>query len=132
MRSIRRAWVLAAVLVANIVLALLLTPLGFESRPPGTLRPAGYLAIGAVFAGLLLDLAALALIFLRRIGWASRLAIAGSVLFLFPNVVDQTGVFFSVPIPPAVRMLEYIFIFVLLVTLFLAWTMAREGDTTSG
>jgi hypothetical protein len=132
MGSFRRAWVLAAVLMLNIVLAILLTPLGFESRPPATLRPAGYLAIGAVFAGLALDLAALALIFLRRIGWASRLAIAGSVLFLFPNVVDQTGVFFSVPIPPAVRMLEYMFIFVLLVTLLLASTMQRAGDYASG
>ncbi len=99
MGPFRRAWVLAAVLMLNIVLAVLLTPLGFESRPTAALRPAGYLAIGAVFAGLALDLAALALIFLGRIGWACRLAIAGSVLFLFPNVVDQTGVFFSVHPP---------------------------------
>lgn len=128
----RQEWVFVAVLMLNIVLAILLTPLGFESRPTAALRPAGYLAIGAVFAGLALDLAALALVFLKRIAWASRLAIAGSFLFLFPNVVDQTGVFFSVPIPPAVKKLEYLFIAVLVGTLLFAWAMQRERDNASG
>jgi hypothetical protein len=126
----RRAWALATVLVLNILLAVLLTPLGFESRPTAALRPAGYVAIGTVFAGLLLDLAALVLVVFGRTKWSARLAIAGSILFLFPNVVDQTGVFFSVPIPPAVRALEYVFIGVLLFTLFLGWSILRDNDRT--
>ena len=130
MRLFKRAWVLAAVLILNIALAVLLSPIGFESRPTVALKPAGYLAIGAVFAGLALDLAAL--VFLRKIVLASRFAIAGSILFLFPNVVDQTGVFFSVPIPPIVRVLEYIFIGVLLVTLLLAAAMQSNSDGPSG
>jgi hypothetical protein len=132
MRRSRRAWALAVVLVLNIVLAVLLTPLGFESRPTAALMPPGYLAIGAVFAGLALDVVALFLIFFRRVGLAARLAMAGCILFLFPNVVDQTGVFFLVPIPPVVRMLEYVFIVVLLLTLVLAWTLRHDGETSSG
>jgi len=132
MRLFKRAWVLAAVLILNIALAVLLSPIGFESRPTVALRPPGYLAIGAVFAGLALDLAALVFVFLRRIVLASRLTIAGSILFLFPNVVDQTGIFFSVPIPPVVRMLEYMFMGVLLVTLLLAAAMQSKGDSPSG
>lgn len=122
-----RSWVLAAVLVLNITLAILLTPLGFESRPPSELRPAGYLAIGTVLAGLALDSVALALILLRRNRLAALLAIAGSVLFLVPNVVDQANVFFSVPAPQIVRMLEYAFIAVLLGTLLLAWRVRSDN-----
>jgi hypothetical protein len=125
------AWVLAAVLLLNIVLAVLLTPLGFESRPTAALRPPGYVAIAAVFAGLALDVAALVLIFLRRVGLAASLAIAASIVFLLPNVVDQTGIFFSVPIPPIVRMLEYVFIVVLVVTLVIAWMVRHDGEVPS-
>jgi hypothetical protein len=132
MRLFRSAWVFAVVLILNMSLAVLLTPIGFESRPTAALRPPGFLAIGAVFVGFALDLAALVFVFWRRIGLASRLAIAGSILFLFPNVVDQTGVFFSVPIPPVVRMLEYVFMGVLLVTLLLAAAMQSNSDRPSG
>lgn len=90
----RWAWLLAAVLVFNIGLAILLSPLGFESRPTVALKPPGYLAIGTVFAGIALDVVALILVFSRRVRLAARLAVVGSILFLFPNVVDQTGVFF--------------------------------------
>lgn len=132
MRLTRWAWLLAALLVLNIIMAVLLTPLGFESRPTAALRPAGYLAIGAVFAGLALDATALVLVFLRRVGLAARLTIAGSIVFLFPNVVDQTGIFFSVSIPPTVRVLEYMFIGLLLVTLLLAWKMRHEPGPAFG
>jgi hypothetical protein len=47
------------------------------------------------------------------------LAIFSSVLFLI-IFVDRTGSFFSVPIPPAINILEYLFSVVLIVTLFLA------------
>jgi uncharacterized membrane protein YhaH (DUF805 family) len=116
---------LAALLVVNVVLVYLLTPLGFESRPPTDLKPVGYIAIGTIFTGLFLDLASIALLF-RRVRLASRLAIVGSILFFFPIVGDQTGFFFSVPTPPEINTLEYIFVPVLLVTLFLAWKVYRE------
>jgi hypothetical protein len=116
---------LAALLVVNIVLFFLLTPLGFESRPPTALKPIGYIAIGTIFSGFFLDVASIVLLF-RRVRLASILAIVGSILFLFPSIGDQTGSFFSLPIPPVINTLEYIFTGVLLLTLFLAWKVYRE------
>ena len=125
MKLSRNALALGVALVVNVVLVLLLTPLGFESRPATELKTVGYVAIGTIFAGLILDVAAIALLFWSA-RWASRLAIIGSVLFFFPIVGDQAGSFFSLPIPPVINTLEYIFVVVLLVTLVLAWKVYRE------
>ena len=127
MKLSRSVMALAVALVVNVLLAILLSPLGFETRPPTDLKTVGYIAIGTIFAGLILDLASITLLF-RRVRLASSLAIVGSILFFIPFVGDQTGSFFSLPIPPVINTLEYIFIVVLLVTLFLAWTVYRESN----
>lgn len=126
MKLSRSDWVLAAALGLSVVLAVLLSPLGFESRPPSHLKIVGYIAIGTVFAGVIIDVASIVLLF-RRAGLASTLAIVGSILFVFPGVVDQTGSFFSLPIPPLINTLEYVFTAVLLVTLFLAWRVHTQS-----
>jgi hypothetical protein len=118
---------LAIALVVNILLVTLLSPLGFETRPPTDLKTVGYIALGAIFVGRILDLASIILLF-RRVRLASSLAIVGSMLFFIPIVGDQTGSFFSLPIPPVINTLEYILIVVLLVTLFLAWTVYRKSN----
>jgi len=130
-RLSRGAWALATALWLNILLAVLLTPLGFESRPPTDLTTIGYIAIGAVFAGLLLDLASF-IVLLRRSRLASILAVIGSVLFIVPIVADRTGSFFSLPIPPVIYALEYVFMAVLVATLFLAWRVHKESDRSRG
>ena len=126
MKLSRNASALAVALVVNVLLVILLTPLGFESRPSADLKTVGYIAIGTIFAGLILDVASFALLF-RRVRLASSLAIVGSILLFFPIFGDQTGSFFSLPIPPVVHTLEYIFIPVLLVTLFLASKVYRDS-----
>src|SRR6266568_584232 len=126
MKLSRNVLGLAVALVVNVLLVILLTPIGFETRPPTDLKTVGYVAIGTIFAGLILDLASIALLF-RRVRLASNLAIAGSILFFFPILGDQTGSFFSLPIPPVINALEYIFTVVLLVTLFLASKVYRES-----
>ena len=131
MRLSRGAWALATALWLNILLAVLLTPLGFESRPPTDLTTIGYIAIGAVFAGLLLDLASF-IVLLRRSRLASILAVIGSVLFIVPIVADRTGSFFSLPVPPVVNALEYVFMAVLLATFVLAWWVHKESDRSRG
>jgi hypothetical protein len=118
---------LAVALVVNVLLVTLLSPLGFETRPPTDLKTVGYVALGAIFVGRILDLASIILLF-RRVRLASSLAIVGSMLFFIPIVGDQTGSFFSLPIPPVINTLEYILIVVLLVTLFLAWTVYRKSN----
>ena len=126
MKLSRNATALAVALVVNIVLVILLTPLGFESRPATYLKTVGYIAIGTIFTGLALDVASFALLF-RRVRFASILAIVASILFFFPIVGDRADAFFSLPIPPAIETLEYIFVVVLLVTLFLASRVYRQS-----
>ena len=130
MKLSRNATALAIALVANVLLVILLTPLGFESRPSADLETVGYIAIGTIFAALILDVASFALLF-TRVRLASSLAIVGSILLFFPIFGDQTGSFFSLPIPPAVHTLEYIFIPVLLITVFLALKVRGESRPSS-
>jgi hypothetical protein len=131
MKLSTNATALAALLVVNVVVVFLLTPLGFESRPSTDLKTVGYIAIGTIFTGLALDLASVALLLLRRVRLASIVAIVASVLFFFPILGDWTGSFFSLPIPPVINTLEYIFTVVLLVTLFVASRVFRETVPTS-
>jgi hypothetical protein len=127
MKLSKRAWGLGVTLLLSVVVAVLLTPLGFESRLPSALTSLGFVAIGTVFLGIVLDLAALVFLFMKRTRRASALATAGSLLFVFPNVVDRAGSFFTLPIPPVVDALEYVFTAVLLVTLVMAWLVRAEG-----
>jgi hypothetical protein len=127
MKLSRNALALAVALAVNVLLVILLTPLGFETRPATDLKTVGYIAIGTIFAGLTLDVASFALLF-RRVRLASSMAIVGSVLFFFPIFGDRVGSFFSLPIPPVINTLEYIFVPVLLVTLFLASKVYKESN----
>jgi hypothetical protein len=126
MKHFRGVLALTAVLVLNVVLVILLTPLGFESRPTADLKVVGYAAIAIIFTGLILDVASIILLFWKT-RWASLVAIIASILFFFPIVGDLAGYFFSIPIPPVIRTLEYIFTVVLLVTVFLASMVCRAG-----
>jgi hypothetical protein len=123
----RNVLALAAALAVNVLLVILLTPLGFETRPATDLKTVGYIAIGTIFAGLILDVASIVLLF-RRVRLASSLAIVGSILFFFPIFGDRIGSFFSLPIPPVINILEYVFFVLLLVTLFLASKVYRESN----
>lgn len=117
---------LVVALASNVVLAVLLSPLGFERRPPADLTLIGYISIGAVAAGILVDAVAIVLIF-RQVRLASILAIVGSVAFLIPTVTDKAGVFFSLPAPLVISALEYVHLGTLLVTLLLAWVVYRAS-----
>jgi hypothetical protein len=125
----RKVIMLATVMIVNVLIIILLTPLGFETRPQSDLKTFGYIAIVSIFAGLALDLASIGLLFKRaRVRLASSLAIVSSILFLLIIFVDRTGSFFSVPIPPAINTLEYLFVVVLVVTLFLASMTYRKRE----
>ena len=127
MKLSRNVLALAVALVVNVLLVILLTPLGFETPPATDLKTVGYIAIGTIFTGLALDVASFVLLLFRRIRLASSLAIVGSILFFFPVIGDRAGSFFSLPIPPVINTLEYIFVPVLLVTLFLASKVYRQS-----
>ena len=126
------AIILAIVMIVNVVIIILLTPIGFETRPQSHLKTLGYVAITTIFVGLALDLTSIVLLFKRvRVRLASSLVIISSVAFLLVILVDRTGSFFSVPIPPAINTLEYLFAAVLIVTLIIASLVYRESKPTS-
>lgn len=128
----RNVIIFAIVMVVNVVIIILLTPIGFETRPQSDLKTLGYFAIATIFVGLALDLASIGLLFKRvRARLASSLAIVSSVLFFLIIVVDRTGSFFSVPIPLAISTLEYLLIVVLILTLFLASIVYRGSKPAS-
>jgi hypothetical protein len=118
----RKAIMLAVVMILNVVIIILLTPIGFETRPISALKTLGYIAITTIFVGLALDLTSIVLLLFKRVRFrlASGLAIISSVLFFVIISVDRTGSFFSVSIPPAINSLEYLLTAVLIVTLIIA------------
>ncbi len=126
----RNVIIFAIVMIVNVVVIILLTPIGFETRPQSDLKPLGYIAIATIFVGLALDIASIGLLF-KRVRLASSLAIVSSVLFFVIISVDRTGSFFSVPIPPAINTLEYLLIAVLIVTLFIASVVYRGSKPAS-
>ena len=124
------AMALLVALVICVLVIILLTPIGFETRPQSDLESLGYIAIGTIFTGLALFLLSIAFLF-RRVRLAAKLAIIASILFFVPVIGDRAGAFFSVPTPPAINILEYILVPVLLANLFLAWRVYRKSTAAS-
>jgi hypothetical protein len=129
----RNTIILATVMIVNVVIIILLTPIGFETRPISALKTLGYIAIVTIFVGLALDLTSIVLLLFKkvRVRLASGLTIVTSVLFFLIISVDRTGSFFSVPIPPAINTLEYLFTVVLILTLFIASLVYRGSKPVS-
>jgi hypothetical protein len=102
--------ILAVLFGIGFILGFLLTPLGVETRSPEirTLLFAGFFII----VGLLIPLAGLVLLWLRRTRYAGVLAVIGAVLMFLTAPADQALFFFTVSPPPAVTLGEFILIFV--------------------
>ena len=117
---------LLLVTMACILVIILLTPLGFETRPQSDLKTFGYVAIGTIFTGLGMFLLSIGLLF-RRVHLSSILAIIASMLFFVPVIGDRVGAFFSVPIPPTINVLEYLLAVVLLADILIALRVYRQS-----
>jgi hypothetical protein len=100
--------VLAVLLAVGFIVGFLLTPLGFETRMNElrTLWFSGFFII----VGLLLPLAGLVSLFLRRPKLAGVLAVVDAALSFLTAPADQAKFFFTVTPPPAVTAGEYILI----------------------
>ena len=129
----RNAIILTIVMIVNVVIIILLTPIGFETRPISALKTLGYIAITTIFVGLALDLTSIVLLLFKRVRvrLASSLAIISAILFFLIISVDRTGSFFSVPTPPAINTLEYLLTVVLIVTLFVSSFVYRSSKPNS-
>jgi len=118
MSSLSRTWtsfgsserILAVLFGVGFVLGFLLTPLGFETRM-NEIRTLAF-AVFFITVGLLLPLAGLVSLLLRRQRLAGVLAGIDASLLFFTAPADQALFFFTVPPPPAVTAGEYILILV--------------------
>ena len=97
-------------LAFGFIVGFLLTPLGVETRMNELRTPAvaGYFII----VGLLIPLAGLVSLFLRRPKLAGVLAVIDAALLLLTAPADQAKFFFTATPPPAVTAGEYILILV--------------------
>jgi hypothetical protein len=102
--------ILAVLFGIGFILGFLLTPLGFETRSP-EIRTLLF-AVFFIIVGLLIPLAGLVLLWLRKTKFAGVLAVIGAALMFLVPPADQALVFFTVSPPPAVTLGEYILIFV--------------------
>ena len=102
--------ILAVLFGIGFILGFLLTPLGVETRSPEirTLAFAGFFII----VGLLIPLAGLVFLWLRKTRFAGVLAVIGAALMFLTPPADQALFFFTVSPPPAVTLGEFILIFV--------------------
>lgn len=102
--------VLAVLFGLGFILGFLLTPLGVETR----MNELRNLAFAGFFitVGLLIPLAGLVSLFLRRPKLAGVLAVIDAALLFLTAPADQARFFFTVPPPPAVTAGEYILILV--------------------
>jgi len=111
MASFSRAERILAVLFGlGFVLGFLLTPLGVETRMNELRTPA--FAGFFITVGLLIPLAGLVSLFLRRAKLAGVLAVIDASLTFLIAPADQAKFFFTVIPPPAVSIGEYILILV--------------------
>ncbi|MDD1774903.1 MAG: hypothetical protein LUQ24_05180 [Methanobacterium sp.] len=102
--------ILALLFGFGFIIGFILTPLGVEPRMPElrTLAFAGFF----ITVGLLLPLAGLVSLWLRKNRLAGVLAVIDAVLLFLTAPADQALFFFTVAPPPAVTIGEYILIFV--------------------
>jgi hypothetical protein len=102
--------ILAVLFGVGFVLGFLLTPLGVETRMHELRTPA--FAGFFIVVGLVIPLAGLVSLFLRRPKLAGVLAVIDAVLLFLTAPADQARFFFTTPPPPAVTVGEYMLILV--------------------
>ena len=102
--------ILAVLFGIGFILGFLLTPLGVETRSV-EIRTLLF-AMFFIIVGLLIPLAGLVLLWLRKTRFAGVLAVIGAVFMFLVPPVDQALFFFTVSPPPAVTLGEFILIFV--------------------
>jgi hypothetical protein len=132
MKRSSMAKVLAFILVVYVVLDVLLTPLGrLETRPVAEVTVIGFATLALLFAGLVLALFALNLLY-RRSSRAAAAAIVAAVLYFPAVVADQTGLFSSLRPPAAIAGVELVQAVVAIIVIGLGAWMIRGGSASSG
>ena len=119
---------LAILLLVFLVLGVLLSPLGFETRAPAFLSNSSFLPwLGLGLSGLILTIVSLVLVFFKpRI--ASILATIGSIGSLALFLGDQAGLAAPVRPPLPITVLEIVTTVVIAAIFFIAARLYKESS----
>jgi hypothetical protein len=128
-RPSRAGLLLAIILVVYVVLDVLLTPLGgFETRDPAKVHVVGFAGLALLFAGLVLSIVAIVLLF-RRSGRAPLFAIVAALLYYPAFLTELSGTFSSLTPPTAIARIELVQAAVAAVAIGLGIWMLRGEPT---
>jgi hypothetical protein len=119
----RRA--LTAVVLLGFICVVLLTPLGFETRPTPSIHPLGFVVLLGIFVTVALK--ALSVLLLRhRPRIATILIPMGTVLVVVGITIDRVGLFSSYAPPGRISVVEAVFVLLELGALLLALRIRSE------
>ena len=118
MQLSRNEKILAISFAVMSVCGFLFTPAGLETRPLSSLR--SYALIPVFFAGTILDIASLILIF-KKPRIAAVTGIVAAIMYVFLAPGDQAEIFFvGVPVPVGITINEIVALIVSIVVLLFA------------
>ena len=117
-------------LVVYLICDILLTPVGFETRPLNGITTLGFVTLALIFVGLATIIASLALLS-RNSRLSSNLAMIGLLLYFPAFISDRTGYFASLASPTAITVVEVIQAIVAAIGLVLAWRLYREKSSSA-
>jgi len=122
--------ILAVLLLVFLVLGVLLSPLGFETRAPAFLSNSSFLPwLGLGLSSLILSIASLVLVFFKP-RTASILSMIGSIGSLALFLGDQAGLAAPVRPPPPITVLEIVTMVVIAAILFIAARLYKESSVS--
>jgi O-antigen ligase len=117
-------------IIVALVLSLLLTPLGFETRPLSTVIFLGNLGLDAYLVGAILSVVSLVLVLRKnRFSLAATSGIAGQILFLPIILLDLTGNYSMLPPPQAIPPTEVATILASLTSIYIGLTALRRRNS---
>ena len=108
----------------HLVWTVLLTPLALEPRPFSSFTPLAFVSLAMIFTTVTLDVVAFVIVGTRTRTAATLVAIGG-LLFVPPFIVDQLGLFSTIPAPTQITILEIAALATQLALLYLGMRLRR-------
>ena len=116
---------LAGGIIVYLIIDVLLTPLGFETRTFSNFTNVGYATLGLLFIGIALLVISLILLAVRP-NRSPMLAVVGGLLYFPIFLADQSGQFSTQSIPTTIGYIEYVQALVAIVVILLALQFRRK------
>ncbi len=120
---------IAVGMIIYVIIIILLTPLGFETRSSASFTTTGLATLVLVFVGLALVVISLVLLAYRP-RRSPILAVVGVLLYFPIFFADQAGQFSALRIPSAINYLEYLQALVAIVVIALALQFRKKVQAT--